>query len=52
MDFLINTYKFMKTVILFLVSGTIFSQQGVGIGTLDPQQMLHIASTTETIRVE
>ena len=43
----------MKSYYFFLFTTTIaFSQQGVGIGTTNPQQKLHIASPTGSLRVE
>jgi len=43
----------MKSYYLFLFfTSMVFSQQGVGIGTTNPQQKLHIASSTGTMRVE
>jgi len=43
----------MKSYYFFLFfTSMVFSQQGVGIGTTNPQQKLHIASSTGTMRVE
>lgn len=38
--------------ILLLFTSFVYSQTGVGIGTTNPQQKLHLASTTGSIRVE
>jgi len=38
--------------ILLLFTSFVFSQTGVGIGTTNPQQKLHIASPTGSLRVE
>ena len=38
--------------ILLIFSPFIFSQTGIGIGTTSPQQKLHIASPTGSLRVE
>lgn len=42
----------MKYIFFFLAPIFCFAQQGVGIGTTNPQQQLHLASATGTIRVE
>ncbi|MEP0266642.1 hypothetical protein [Dokdonia sp.] len=43
----------MKTLFFLLVCGSVFSQQGnIGIGTTVPQQKLHIASSSGTIRID
>lgn len=39
-------------IVLLFMSSFVFSQQGVGIGTTSPQQKLHIASTSGSMRVE
>lgn len=42
----------MKNIFYFLMTSFCFAQQGVGIGTTNPQQQLHLASATGTVRVE
>jgi len=43
----------MKKLYFYLLATSfIYGQQGVGIGTTSPQQKLHIASTSGTMRVE
>lgn len=43
----------MKTLFFLLVCGSVFSQQeNVGIGTTTPQQKLHIASSSGTMRID
>lgn len=41
-----------KSYLFLLFSPFVFSQQGVGVGTNSPQQKLHIASPTGSLRVE
>lgn len=43
----------MKTLIFLLVCSSVFSQQeNIGIGTTTPQQKLHLASSSGTIRID